>query len=112
MRRSNLILLPWLITTLLLLLMPLSAGAVSFIDAGFTANWNRVDKPVQDLAGLGRGYTWGPVVAGSEAITSEPYNGTTRKVEYFDKARMEVNDPTGNPQDLSMLQPAYWSKNW
>ncbi len=100
MRKINLVLLPWIVATLLALVVSAPVGAVSFNATGFANNWNRVDKPVQDLAGLSRGYTWGPVVVGSEAVTTEPYNGATRKVEYFDKARMEVNNPNGNPQDL------------
>ena len=33
-------------------------------------------------------------------MTSEPYNGATRQVQYFDKARMEVNNPAGDPTSL------------
>jgi enterochelin esterase-like enzyme len=100
MKKVNLALVPWLVATIITLLVPAPARAATFNDAGFATNWNRVDKPVQDVAGLNRGYTWGPAVAGTGSITTEPYNGTTRKVQYFDKARMEVNDPGGNPQDL------------
>ncbi len=75
-------------------------AAINFNDPGFTNTWNRVDKPVQDIPGVGRGYTWGPIVVGSDGTTTESYNGGTRKVQYFDKARMEVNNPNGNPNDL------------
>ncbi len=75
-------------------------AAFNFNDGGFATTWNRVDKPVQDNANPGRGYTWGPVVSGSESQTGELYNGATRKVQYFDKARMEVNNPATNPADL------------
>jgi hypothetical protein len=63
--------------------------------------WNRVDKPLLDLpGGVGRGYTRGPALPQAAQVTKEPYNGGQRTVQYFDKARMEVNNPGGNPQDL------------
>ncbi len=93
--------LAWLVSGLLSVLLPLTAMAASnFNDPNFKTTWERVDKPVQDLAGTGRGYTWGPPAPGSEKVASEPYNGGTRKVQYFDKARMEINNPAGNPNDL------------
>jgi outer membrane protein assembly factor BamB len=83
------------------LICPLiTVAAPPNIDPSFAATWDRVDKPVQDIPGIGRGYTWGPLVATATAITSEPYNGGTRKVQYFDKARMEINNPGGNSSDL------------
>jgi len=75
----------------------LARAAINFNDPGFANTWNRVDKPVEELPGLGRGQTWGPIIQGSEGIKTEPYNGTTRTVQYFDKARMEVNNPSGDP---------------
>ncbi len=82
-------------------LLPVTASAAGiFNDTSFATTWERVDKPVQNLAGAGRSYTWGPPAPASEGVTSEPYNGGTRKVQYFDKARMEVNNPAGNPTDL------------
>ncbi|NWJ46055.1 MAG: PQQ-binding-like beta-propeller repeat protein [Chloroflexi bacterium] len=77
-----------------------SAMNISFNDPGFSNTWNRIDKPVDEIPGVGRGFTWGPIVLGAAAITNEPYGGATRKVQYFDKARMEVNNPSANPSDL------------
>jgi len=72
----------------------------TFSNEAFTRTWNTADKPVQDLPDIGRGYTWGPAVQGSDQITTESYNGGVRKVQYFDKARMELNNPAANPGDL------------
>jgi hypothetical protein len=75
-------------------------AAPTFHDPAFASVWNRVDKPVESLSGIGRGYTWGPTVPDTENITSETYNGANRKIQYFDKARMEINNPGGNSSDL------------
>ncbi|MEI7554907.1 PQQ-binding-like beta-propeller repeat protein [Candidatus Chlorohelix sp.] len=77
-----------------------SAISISFNDPGFANTWNKIDKPVDEIPGVGRGFTWGPIVAGAAAITTESYGGGSRKVQYFDKARMEVNNPSANPLDL------------
>src|SRR5689334_12191891 len=95
----------WAGLTLLpaILVMPLlpAAAAPAFNDPGFAATWERVDKPVQDLpGGAGRGYTWGPAIPQAAGSLKEPYNAGQRVIQYFDKARMEVNNPNGNPQDL------------
>lgn len=75
-------------------------AALIFYDTGFTNTWNRADKAVAESVGTKRGYTWGPTIGGSESVFNEPYNNTTRRVQYFDKARMEVNNPTGDNKDL------------
>src|SRR5206468_283945 len=59
--------------------------------------WTRDDKPVQ--AGVaGRPWMWGPgpFAAGHEAY-QQGVNGT-RLVQYFDKSRMEINNPATDPQ--------------
>ncbi|MBN9393412.1 MAG: 6-bladed beta-propeller [Chloroflexi bacterium] len=92
------------ILALLFTLMPVvtvAAASPTFNDPGFANTWNRVDKPVQDVpGGVGRGYTWGPAIPQAAGMTKEPYNDGQRTVQYFDKARMEVNNPNGNPNDL------------
>src|SRR3954469_14332040 len=94
----------WTILAVLLGLLPLMTAAAAgptFYDPGFANTWNRADKPLLDLpGGAGRGYTWGPAIEQAAKVTQEPYNGGQRTVQYFDKARMEVNNPGGNPQDL------------
>lgn len=88
-----------LLSSLFLTLATVEA-APNFSSAGFLLTWNRVDKVVDELPNPGRGYTWGPLVAGSGMVTTETYNGVSRKVQYFDKARMEINQPDANPSDL------------
>lgn len=86
---------------LLLLFFPLKIEAApNFASPAFATNWNRLDKAVQEVPGVGRGYTWGPQAPGAEPIASEPYGGGTRTVQYFDKARMEINNPAGDPNNL------------
>ncbi|HEY1013015.1 MAG TPA: glycoside hydrolase family 99-like domain-containing protein [Herpetosiphonaceae bacterium] len=63
-----------------------------FADANFASTWQRTDKPVQDQR-VGRSWVWGPQVT---AGMNEPYNGGSRLVQYFDKSRMEVNNPSGD----------------
>ncbi len=73
------------------------AEEIGFYSPGFSNVWRRVDQPIQDGASTNRGYTWGPPIKGYERLNLEYYNGTTRSVQYFDKARMEVNNPAGDP---------------
>jgi len=75
------------------------SAAISFNDPAFATTWYRLDKAVQDNPASGRGFTWGPTVVGSEGISSEIFDGSPRKVQYFDKARMEIN-PAVSSTDL------------
>src|SRR5690606_21893760 len=65
-------------------------------NASFTRTWQRPDKPVADGV-LNRTWMWGP-----EALTgllSESYAespGGARTVQYFDKSRMEISNPSGD----------------
>ena len=63
-----------------------------FADAAFQRTWNRADKPVADNRAA-RSWLWGPALTGG---MREPYNGGTRLVQYFDKSRMEINNPNGD----------------
>lgn len=68
------------------------AGAAPFADPAFSRVWERTDAPV--LSGLvRRSWYWGPEPG---RVLNEPFaegaNGV-RQVQYFDKARMEINDP-------------------
>ncbi len=68
------------------------------IDALFEQNWSRADRPIQlQTEGgplTGRGWLWGPQpnLSRSELYAEGP--GGLRQVVYFDKARMELTDPT------------------
>jgi hypothetical protein len=70
--------------------------------SAFRHVWERQDKPIDEHV-ANRSWTWGrlvsPVVLGT-AITREPFAdipGGSREVLYFDKSRMEINDPTADP---------------
>ncbi len=72
------------------------AGAVPvFADPAFQRVWERTDKPVQDHV-VARSWMWGP----DNFYTSyEPYAegpGGQHLVSYFDKSRMEINNPAGD----------------
>jgi outer membrane protein assembly factor BamB len=57
--------------------------------------WIEQDRLVGS-AGVTRPYTWGPSVPEAPVAIMEPYNsspGGMRQVQYFDKARMEINNP-------------------
>lgn len=66
---------------------------------GMQSLWQRTDQPIAlDVAGLQpRSWMWGP-----QPITGgirEPFAegpGGTRLVQYYDKSRMEINDPDAN----------------
>ena len=71
------------------------AQTPSFADPAFQTTWQRTDKPVADGI-VKRGYYWGPQ---PNQVKQEAYaqgaNGA-RLVQYFDKSRMEINQPGGD----------------
>jgi hypothetical protein len=74
---------------------PSNAAPPAFADTAFKAVWERTDAPVASGA-VQRSWYWGPAPAESR---QEPYSGSktgTRLVQYFDKARMEINNPGGD----------------
>ncbi|MEO8286441.1 MAG: hypothetical protein ABI670_08385 [Chloroflexota bacterium] len=70
----------------------------SFANPAFKTVWQRTDQPVVE-GKVARTWVWGPSPGRS---LQEPFkegpNGT-HLVQYFDKARMEINNPGGNPAD-------------
>ncbi len=61
----------------------------------FKNKWIEQDRLVGS-PGVARPYTWGPSVPEAPAARLEPYSsspGGMRQVQYFDKARMEINNP-------------------
>lgn len=78
--------------------VPLASSSITldsqgFADPAFRALWQQYDGAVAS-GQVSRGWFWGqPVPFGAE---EEPYAespGGKRLVEYFDKGRMEINDP-------------------
>lgn len=63
----------------------------------FVRTWQRTDGPVASLA-VSRTWMWGPEPFSedlTEAYAEAP--GAERRVRYYDKSRMELNDPAGDP---------------
>lgn len=68
--------------------------------ATFETTWERTDRPVAAGA-ANRTWMWGPEPFVTP--TSEPYAdspGGQRTVRYFDKSRMEITDPGGDPSSI------------
>jgi hypothetical protein len=64
-------------------------------DPAFNALWQRQDAPVQK--GIDpRSWTWGPQPFATMREPLEGVPGNSRIVQYYDKSRMEVNDPTAD----------------
>ena len=74
---------------------PSAAAPLRYADAAFERVWTRTDAPV--AAGqAGRSWYWGPQPG---MIVREPFAGLpggSHLVQYFDKSRMEINDPAGD----------------
>jgi uncharacterized membrane protein (UPF0127 family) len=65
----------------------------------FQRTWQRTDQPVASSQ-VSRTWMWGPEGFTAELI--EPYADSLsgeRAVQYYDKSRMELNDPAGDPDD-------------
>ncbi len=76
-----------------------SAAPASFNDPNFQVIWQRQDQPVQVDPNAGHSWTWGPTTI-SNSPSTESYAGGMRVVQYYDKARMEVNNPNGDRGSL------------
>jgi len=77
-------------------LAPTPAAADAFASAAFQRVWQRADLPVAEHL-VARSWLWGPEphTAKQEQYIQGPSG--TRLVQYFDKSRMEINDPTADP---------------
>jgi polysaccharide biosynthesis protein PslG len=86
----------------LALALPVVAGPVGApqtqAGAAFLKVWSRGDWPVQ-LKLAARAWTWGPQPLDARVEPFAEAPGGQRQVQYWDKARMEVNDPAANPND-------------
>jgi hypothetical protein len=93
----------FLITSLLLVLGITAApvlAAPTIGNGAFQRTWERQDRAVVEQVS-GRSWTWGPTP--NSALMREAYLEAPeglRSVQYFDKSRMEINDPTADPNAL------------
>lgn len=72
-------------------------AAPAFGNTAFRRLWERQDLPVAEQVS-GRSWTWGPAPISDlmrETLVEAPEG--VRAVQYFDKSRMEINDPTADP---------------
>jgi hypothetical protein len=72
----------------------------AFASSAFSSVWERTDVPVAS-GNVKRTWFWGPQ-PNSQGLTEEYKEGArgTRLVQYFDKSRMEINDPSADPSGL------------
>jgi sortase (surface protein transpeptidase) len=75
-------------------------ASLPFADSAFESVWMRNDQPVASNA-VARSWMWGPapLASGLEAYADAPDGSGKRLVQYFDKSRMEVNNPKLSPDD-------------
>ncbi len=68
---------------------------IGFADPAFERVWQRNDRPIAEQRAE-RSWTWGPrgLMARTEGYIQSASG--LRQVQYFDKGRMEVNDPRGD----------------
>lgn len=73
----------------------LTPNPAGFADSSFAQVWNRTDSLVISGA-VKRTWLWGekPLTAVTEPYAESP--GGQRQVQYFDKSRMEINNPAGD----------------
>jgi uncharacterized protein YkwD len=85
-----------------MLLVSLFLGSVlaqtvpTFADSAMQRVWEASDKPVADGT-VRRSWLWGPAVA--DSVKVEVYKeapASQRTVQYFDKSRMEITNPSGD----------------
>src|SRR5438477_4548146 len=78
--------------------MPAAFSQVQFADPAFRTAWERTDGPVAATA-IERGWVWGPAPGRSLTEPFAGLPGNSHLVQYFDKGRMEINNPNGNKND-------------
>lgn len=86
------------LTVGVLLLNAMPAAAVDFAHPAFKRVWDRTDSLVAS-GQVSRTFFWGPEprAAAQEQYVDAPGGGGTRLVQYFDKSRMEINNPGADP---------------
>src|SRR5437868_14283690 len=73
------------------------ASAIEFAHPAFKRVWDRTDSLVAS-GQVSRTWFWGPDprAAAQEQYVDAPNGTGTRLVQYFDKSRMEINDPNAD----------------
>lgn len=66
------------------------------INPAFKQVWERTDLPVAQ-AKVQRSWVWGPSPIATKSEPLAEATGGVRQVQYYDKGRMEINDPKANP---------------
>jgi hypothetical protein len=71
-----------------------------FANQSFEERWERTDRPVADDE-IDRTWMWGPE-PNSDTLLEEYADSPdgVRQVQYFDKSRMEINDPSEDPGNV------------
>jgi hypothetical protein len=77
--------------------IPGPAAAESFADPAFSKVWERTDYLVS-LATIERSWYWGPSPFFTAHERYGPNAADNRLVQYFDKSRMEINNPNADPK--------------
>src|SRR5688572_31452480 len=83
------------------LYVPGGTGNFPFAHPAFQSVWERTDRLLNE-GRVKRSYFWGPgpnTPGLLEAYAEAPGGAGQRLVQYFDKSRMEVNNPQGNRND-------------
>jgi len=71
-------------------------AAPEIADSAFKRVWDRQDLLIENQQVKDRSWTWGPNVSGAlEEDLKQGVNGK-RRVQYFEKSRMEINDPNAD----------------
>src|SRR6266567_8452335 len=87
-----------LITLAVASVAPSALSQAGVADPAFKTAWDRSDGLVASGT-VSRPWVWGPAPSAS---LSEPFGGipgNSHLVQYFDKGRMEINDPNANKSD-------------
>lgn len=74
------------------------ASAAGIHNDFFRTTWERTDAPVASGA-TARTWVWGAPLTDGAGETYDEAPGGTRLVQYFEKSRMEVTDPSHDPAD-------------
>ncbi len=89
-----------LLLALLVLATAQASVAAPIGNDAFQRTWARTDQPVANLQ-TNRTWMWGPQA--NTGLLAEPFTDSPdgrRTVQYFDKSRMEITDPKGDPDSL------------